>query len=35
MRFGRSKTERLLERQRAERTAAILDQHRIDEGVAR
>jgi hypothetical protein len=34
MRFGRSKTERLLERERAERTAAALDQHRLDEGVA-
>ncbi|MGB3274517.1 MAG: DUF4169 family protein [Xanthobacteraceae bacterium] len=34
MRSGRSKTERLLERERAERIASVLDQHRLDEGVA-
>jgi len=35
MRSGRSKTERLLERERTERAATMLDQHRLDEGVTR
>jgi len=32
-RFGRSKTERMLERQRADRAAQHLDEHRLDHGV--
>lgn len=31
--FGRSKTEHALERQRADRAAAALDQHRLDHEV--
>ena len=31
-RFGRTKAERVSDKQRAERANAILDQHRIDDG---
>jgi hypothetical protein len=33
-RFGRSKSERILDKQRTERAGELLDQHRIDGGDA-
>lgn len=33
-RFGRGKSERTVEKMRAERTSELLDQHRIDDGDA-
>jgi hypothetical protein len=33
-RFGRSKSERVLDEQRSDRASRLLDQHRIDDGDA-